>query len=56
MEVKMMGNNLHIHPAVAILSLYIGITIYGAWGVIIGPFIIILIKEIISAFCIQRKV
>ncbi len=56
MEVKMMGNNLHIHPAVAILSLYIGITIYGAWGVIIGPFVIILIKEIISAFCIQRKV
>lgn len=56
MEAKMMGNNLHIHPAIAILSLYIGINIYGAWGVIIGPFIIILIKEILEVFYIQRKV
>jgi predicted PurR-regulated permease PerM len=56
MEVKMMGNNLHIHPAVTILSLYIGIIIYGAWGVIIGPFVIILLKEILNVFCIQRKV
>lgn len=55
-EVKMMGNNLHIHPAVAILALYLGIIIYGAWGVIIGPFIIILIKEVVDIFYIQRKV
>lgn len=50
MEVKMMGSNLHIHPAVAILSLYIGIILYGAWGVIIGPFIITLIREIFNVF------
>lgn len=56
MEAKMVGNNLHIHPAVAILSLYIGIMIYGAWGVIIGPFIIILIKEAMNVLCKQRKV
>lgn len=56
MEVKMMGNNLHIHPVVAILALYVGIIIYGAWGVIIGPFIIILIKEVVDVFYIQRKV
>lgn len=56
MEVKMVGNNLHIHPAAAILSLYIGIMIYGAWGVIIGPFIIILIKEVMNVLCKQRKV
>lgn len=55
-EVRMMGNNLQIHPALAILALYLGITIYGAWGVIIGPFIIILVKEVIEVFYIQRKV
>lgn len=55
-EVRMMGNNLQIHPALAILALYLGIIIYGAWGVIIGPFIIILVKEVIEVFYIQRKV
>ncbi len=55
-EVRMMGNNLHIHPAAAILALYLGIIIYGAWGVIIGPFIIILVKEVLEVFYIQRKV
>lgn len=56
MEVKMVGSNLHIHPAVTIISLYIGIIIYGAWGVIIGPFIIILIKEVVNELYLQRKV
>lgn len=55
-EVRMMGNNLHIHPVLAILALYIGITIYGAFGVIIGPFIVILIREVINVFYKQRKV
>lgn len=56
MEVKLMGDNLYIHPAVLIFSLYLGILFYGPWGVIAGPFIIIVIKEILDTFYVKRKV
>jgi predicted PurR-regulated permease PerM len=50
MEIKFVGENLHIHPILTIFSLYLGVVIYGIWGIIIGPFIIILLKEIIDKY------
>jgi sporulation integral membrane protein YtvI len=50
MEIKFVGNSLKIHPLVTIFSLYIGIIVYGVWGVIFGPFIVILAKEIIDKY------
>jgi predicted PurR-regulated permease PerM len=50
MEIKFVGNNLHIHPVYTIISLYLGLKIYGLWGVILGPFIIILIMEIFNYY------
>jgi predicted PurR-regulated permease PerM len=50
MEIKFVGENLHIHPILTIFSLYLGVVIYGIWGIIIGPFIIILLKEIINKY------
>jgi sporulation integral membrane protein YtvI len=50
MEIKFVGENLHIHPILTIFSLYLGVVIYGIWGIIIGPFIIILLKELINKY------
>lgn len=50
MEIKFVGNNLHIHPVYTIISLYLGLKLYGLWGVILGPFIIILIMEIFNYY------
>ncbi|SKA87033.1 sporulation integral membrane protein YtvI [Caloramator quimbayensis] len=50
LEIKIVGNNLKLHPVTTILSLYIGILIFGVWGVIFGPFMIILLKELFNKY------
>lgn len=48
MQIKMVGNSLKIHPALSLFSLYLGILIFGLWGIIFGPFLIIFTKELIG--------
>lgn len=48
MQIKMVGSSLKIHPALSLFSLYLGILIFGLWGIIFGPFLIIFTKELIG--------
>lgn len=48
MQIKMVGSSLKIHPALSLFSLYAGILIFGLWGIIFGPFLIIFTKEMIE--------
>lgn len=50
MKIKFVGQNLEIHPIITILSLYLGVIIYGLWGVILGPVIVILVIELFTEF------
>ncbi|EYE89341.1 hypothetical protein Q428_03425 [Fervidicella metallireducens AeB] len=50
MEIKFVGASVGINPLITILSLYFGIYIYGIWGIIIGPILVIVIKELYSEF------
>jgi predicted PurR-regulated permease PerM len=56
LEVKLMQNNLRIHPVTIIFSLYIGMLIYDFWGIIIGPIIIVLFKELFNKTYEGRRV
>ncbi len=46
-EVKVIGDKFSIHPLVIILALYIGINLFGFFGLLIGPLYVIIAKEII---------
>ncbi len=46
LEPKLVGNKLGMHPLSVIVSMYVGIGIYGLWGFALGPLSYILIKEI----------
>lgn len=48
MEVKFVGGSLHAHPVTTLFSLYIGVIIYGAWGVILGPVLVLIIQELLD--------
>lgn len=48
-EPKIMGDSVGIHPLMMLLALYGGIVFFGAWGIIAGPFVAILVKAIIAA-------
>ena len=47
LEAKFLGDKLEIHPLVILLSIYIGVEVFGILGILIGPMYSILAKEII---------
>lgn len=47
LEAKFLGNKLDIHPLVILLSIYIGVKVFGILGILVGPMYSILAKEII---------
>lgn len=44
-EPKIIGNKLGIHPLISIISIYIGVQLFGLWGLIIGPISAVLLKN-----------
>ena len=46
LEPKLVGDKLGISPLMVVVSVYIGVCIYGFWGFALGPFSYILIREI----------
>lgn len=53
MEVKFVGSSLKINPLITLISIYAGIKIYGAWGIIFGPIVVILFKELYNVIIIR---
>lgn len=47
LEVKFLGDKLNIHPLVILLSIYIGVKVFGILGILVGPMYSIVAKEII---------
>jgi sporulation integral membrane protein YtvI len=48
MEPKVLGNNIGLHPLTTLMALYIGISLLGFWGLIIGPVTVIVYKAFIN--------
>lgn len=49
LEAKFMSKKLGIHPLSIILSIYVGITIFGVIGLIVAPIYVITAKEILNS-------
>lgn len=47
LEAKFLSDKLDIHPLVVLLSIYVGVKIFGILGILVGPMYSILAKEII---------
>lgn len=45
-EPKIVGKQIGIHPLVTLISIYIGLKIFGIFGFIIGPCIMVIIKSL----------
>lgn len=53
-EPKLVGKGLGVHPLAVLMSIYIGIYVYGAFGVILGPVSAFLILELYGIFVSDR--
>lgn len=47
LEAKFLGNKLDVHPLVILLSIYVGVKVFGLLGILVGPMYSIIAKEII---------
>lgn len=47
-EPKVLGQQIGLHPLVTLLSMYVGLRVFGYIGMIIGPITILLLKNIIG--------
>ncbi len=48
LEPKIMGNTIGLHPVVTLIAVYVGYTLFGFLGMIIGPFAFVVISEIMK--------
>lgn len=55
MKIKFVGQSFQIHPVVTIISLYVGVILYGLWGFILGPVIVIVGMELFNVNLGRRR-
>lgn len=46
MEPKILGVQIGIYPLVALISIYVGLSLFGIFGMILGPIIVILLRNL----------
>lgn len=55
-EPKIIGDRVGLHPLSVLLSVWVGFKFFGVWGVVVGPFVVILLKAVIHAGIIPATV
>lgn len=48
LEPKIMGDTIGLHPVVSLIAVYVGYTLFGFLGMLIGPFAFVMISEIMK--------
>ena len=48
-EPRLVGKNLGIHPLASLVSMYIGVRVFGFWGMILAPVSMLMIKEFLKS-------
>lgn len=54
-EPAVLGNAMRLHPMATLAAMIVGIAVYGIAGILIGPIIMVIAKEILSLYGIDNK-
>ncbi|GAE87478.1 sporulation integral membrane protein YtvI [Acetivibrio straminisolvens] len=54
-EPKIVGHQIGLHPLVTLMSMYLGMKFFGLLGLILGPIVVLIVKNIISGMMKQRS-
>lgn len=47
LEPKILGTQIGIHPLLTLMSIYVGLQLFGVFGIFIGPCIVVIIKTLV---------
>ncbi len=48
LEPKLLGNRIGIPPLYTLMAVYVGVELFGVWGVILGPFGLVIIRAVLD--------
>src|SRR5699024_4253836 len=48
-EPKIMGTQTGLHPLLALIGIYVGIEVFGLWGALLGPLVMVILISIIRS-------
>jgi predicted PurR-regulated permease PerM len=48
LEPKLLGNRIGIPPLYTLMAVYVGVELFGLWGVILGPFGLVIIRAVLD--------
>lgn len=54
-EPAVLGTAMRLHPMATLASMIVGIAVYGLAGILIGPIIMVVAKEVLSLYGIDKK-
>ena len=54
-EPAIIGNAMHLHPLVTILSMIVGIAVMGLGGILVGPLLFFVTREIFVTFDMEKR-
>jgi predicted PurR-regulated permease PerM len=54
-EPPILGSAMRLHPMATLVAMIIGVGIYGLGGLIIGPFVFVIMREIMVHFGIDQR-
>ena len=46
-EPKIIGAKIGIHPLLTLFSMYLGLSLFGVFGIILGPFTVLILKAVL---------
>lgn len=55
-EPPVLGNAMSLHPLATLAAMIVGIALYGIGGIILGPVILVIAKEIITFYGFDQKI
>lgn len=55
LEPRLVGAHLKILPVVVLASVYVGVKVYGAGGIVLGPLSVLVIQELWKRVDIDKK-
>jgi len=55
LEPKILAKNIGLHPLPTLISMYAGLTLFGAFGLILGPAVVVIYEAVRKAGLLQRE-
>jgi len=55
LEPRLLAGQLGLHPLITLMAIWLGLQVFGTWGLVIGPFLAVLVRSLVRANIIPLR-